>query len=112
MADHRVDLRPDKRGFGKTMMLFNGKAIGVSNSPIYAAARWLLANNASAEDDTTYRGETLSMHGKVGDLAKLTAEENKHGNPSLRLARWKAFSSEDVAPRTGETAETGMGVAL
>jgi hypothetical protein len=44
----RIDLRPDDRGFGGDEMLFNGKVIGKSEQPIYAAARWLLANNAAA----------------------------------------------------------------
>jgi hypothetical protein len=43
--------------------------------------------NAASESDTiaTYRGETLCMHGIVGDLAKWTVVETKHGNPSLYL---------------------------
>jgi hypothetical protein len=37
----------------------------------------------------THRGETLSMRGIVGDLAKWAVRENKHGNPSLELVPWK-----------------------
>lgn len=104
MALHRIDLQPDKRKFGGDTMLFNGKAIGKSEQPLYDAARWLLANNAAAESDTiaTYRGETLSMHGIVGDLAKMTVVETKSGKPSLYLRRYVPFSGPPVASRTAE----------
>jgi hypothetical protein len=101
----RIDLQPDKRGFGGDTMLYNGKKIGKSTQPLYDAARWLLSNNAAAETDTvaTYRGETLSMHGLVGDLAKWAVEERKDGNPSLRLVRYKPFSPGAVAARTASS---------
>jgi hypothetical protein len=102
----RIDLQPDEKHFGGDTMLFNGKVIGKSEQPIYAAARWLLANNAAAGCDTvaTYRGETLSMHGVVGDLAKWTVVETKDGKPaSLYLRPYRPFSSSPVAARTAET---------
>ena len=88
-------------------MLYQGKAIGASNSPIYAGARWLLDNGVAWPDDvvSTYRGETLCMSGKAGELAKWTVEEAKHGNPSLVLRRWKAFEplgEGSLAPETPE----------
>lgn len=41
---HRVDLLPLPKRHGRTPMVYNGKVIGASNSPIYAAARWPLDN--------------------------------------------------------------------
>ena len=83
-------------------MLYNGKVIGKSEKPLYDAARWLLSNNAASESDTlaTFRGGTLSMHGIVGDLAQWTVVENRHGNPSLELRRWRPFSASTVFART------------
>lgn len=95
MAIHRIDLRPDlrKEAWGKTPMLYHGKVIGSSDQPEYAAARWLLDNNAALSDDRleTYRGKTMCMSGEIGKLAQWTIEESAHGNPSLRLRRWKPF---------------------
>jgi hypothetical protein len=115
MTEHRIDLQPRKPNephFGGETMLFNGKAIGKSEKPLYDAARWLLANNAAAESDTvaTYRGETQCMGGLVGVLAKWTVEERKNGRPSLRLVPYKAFSSGAVGSRTGETGSEGTKV--
>jgi hypothetical protein len=64
MTEHRIDLRPDLRPNGRRCgpmpMFYQGKDIGSSNTPIFAAARWLLENNAAFPDDTiaTYRGAT------------------------------------------------------
>jgi hypothetical protein len=71
MASHRIDLQLLPHGHGKTPMAHNGKIIGSSGSPIYAAARWLLDNGVAWPDDTvaTYRGETLCLSGKAGELA-------------------------------------------
>jgi hypothetical protein len=103
----RVDLQPAEKHFGGDTMLFNGKVIGKSEQPLYAGARWLLANNAAAEGDTiaTFRGETLSMHGIVGDLAKWTVVETKHANPSLCLRHYEPFSGPPVASPAGEAPE-------
>src|ERR1700731_274324 len=92
----RISLQP-KRGYGSAIMLYNGKAIGKSEKPLYAAARWLLDNNAADPSDTvaTYRGETLCMHGKVGELAQWTVTEAKDGKPSLSLHRWRAFEHRE-----------------
>jgi hypothetical protein len=102
---HRIDLQAPKKSYGKTLMRSNGKDIGASNSPIFAAARWLLDNNAAFEDDTveTYRGNTLCMSGKAGELAKWTVQENAHGNPSLQLACWRPFPTAAVRPRTAKS---------
>jgi hypothetical protein len=104
---HRIDLRPDLRpeGHGRTPMLYNGKLIGKSNSPIYDAARWLLENHAAWLDDTveTWRGETLCMSGVAGELAKWTVEERKDGKPSLELRRWKPFPARAVLPPAAKT---------
>jgi hypothetical protein len=61
------------RRHGPKTMLYQGKNIGHSDEPILAAARWLLDNRAAWLDETvvTYRGETLCMSGKVGEMAKL-----------------------------------------
>jgi hypothetical protein len=111
VSEHRIDLQPDLRPHqhGPTPMLYCGKAIGSSNSPIFAAARWLLDNGAAWPDDTvvTYRrsghGETLCMAGKAGELAKWTVSESDHGSPSLQLVRWRPFPTAAGAPKTPET---------
>jgi hypothetical protein len=79
-------------------MFYRGQHIGHSDSPIFAAARWLLANGMAEPGDRveTYRGETLCMSGKAGGLAKWTVCENAHGNPSLQLVRWKPFPASGV----------------
>jgi len=99
---HRIDLQSDKRGYGADTLVHNGKAVGKSEKPIYAAARWLLENNAAFAGDTvaTYRGNTLSMSGIVGDLAKLTVVEHddpgRHGRPTLEIVPWSAFPTHAV----------------
>jgi hypothetical protein len=110
MTEHRIDLRPDLRPNGRRCgpmpMFYQGKDIGSSNTPIFAAARWLLENNAAFPDDTiaTYRGGNRPcLSGKVGEMAKWTVEENDSGNPSLRLRHWKAFPAGTGAPKTAET---------
>lgn len=107
MTVHRIDLRPDlrKEGHGKTPMLYNGKVIGSSDQPEYAAARWLLDNNAAMPEDKleTYRGEVPCMSGAIGQLAKWTIEETKHGNPTFKLRRWKALEIAEVRSPAPET---------
>jgi hypothetical protein len=101
MTTHRIDLRAPERGHGKTSMSYLGEPIGASDSPIYSAARWLLANGHASPDDTvaTYRGKTLCMSGKAGELAKWTVEENARG---LRLVRYRP-RRDGVPPRTGKS---------
>jgi len=113
MRTRRIDLLPLPNCHGKTPMVYNGKAIGTSNLPIYAAARWLLDNGAAFPDDIveTYRGETLCMSGNAGELAKWTVEETTHGNPSLVLRHWKAFETLGESSLAAKTAES-VSVAL
>jgi hypothetical protein len=87
-STHRIDLKPPEKGYGRTHMFYRGQHIGHSDSPIFAAARWLLANGMAEPGDRveTYRGETLCMSGKAGGLAKWTVCENAHGNPRSRSA--------------------------
>jgi hypothetical protein len=105
MANIRIELRAVSLGHGKTPMFYQGKVIGSSHSPIYAAARWLLENGLANSDDevATYRGSTPCQSGKVGELAKRTVEEAKHGNPSLIFRRWKAFRHGAVEPPAART---------
>jgi hypothetical protein len=86
-------------------MRYNGKDIGASNSPIFAAARRLLANNAAWPDDTvaTYRGEALCMSGKAGELAKWTVKERDKGR--LSLEPWCAFPGTAQIPSSPPSAE-------
>jgi hypothetical protein len=99
---HRVDLRHSKRG---DEMMFAGAGIGHSTQPLYAAARWLIDSNAASEADTvaTYRGETLCMHGRAGELAKLAVTENKNGRPTFLFHHWKAFPGDTVGSPAAET---------
>jgi hypothetical protein len=119
---HRIDLRPElrpqtgydrndrrmPRGYGATPMSYRGEVFGQSNQPLYAAARWLLDQGIASPSDevATYRGETMSMHGVVGDLAKLTVIEHddpgKHRRPTLELRPWKPWNANAVGRRTAE----------
>jgi hypothetical protein len=45
MTTHRIDLEAPEKRHGKTRMSYLGEPIGASDSPIYSAARWLLAND-------------------------------------------------------------------
>jgi hypothetical protein len=72
MTTHRIDLQAPEKGRGKTRMVYLGRPIGTSDSPIFAAARWLLANGHASLDEKSppiARGETLCMSGKAGELA-------------------------------------------
>jgi hypothetical protein len=100
--DFRIDLLPLPNGHGKTPMLFKGQSIGVSNSPIYAAARWLLHNGLACPDDvvSTYRGETLCMNGKAGELAKfMVVEQSRQSIPSSEAL--EGLSCMEVGPKGG-----------
>jgi hypothetical protein len=103
MAIHRIDLRENPRRYGPTSMFYNGKGVGSSKTPIFAAARWLLDNNAAFPTDRleTYRGETLCMSGIVGELAKWTVTEHDDPGyrPTLELTRWRPFPMHAVRPK-------------
>jgi hypothetical protein len=103
VTTHRIDLQAPEKGHGKTRMSYLGQPIGASDSPIFAAARWLLANGLASPDDTVaaYRAkpcnrETLCMSGKAGVLAKWTVEENAS---RLRLVKYRP-RRDGVASRT------------
>jgi hypothetical protein len=105
MTAHRIDLRAPEKGHGKTLMFYLGVPIGASDSPIYSAARWLLANGHASPDDTvaTYRGETLYMSGKAAELATWTVEENARG---LRLVKYRP-RRDGVASGTAKSQPSG-----
>jgi hypothetical protein len=52
LREHRIDLEPDPRRHGPTIMRYQGKEIGRSKEPILAAARWLLDNGLPWPDET------------------------------------------------------------
>jgi hypothetical protein len=83
----RIDLKPAPRG--KAEMYLNGDYIGVSSEPLFAAARWLLANNKAKPGDQIriYRDDMLCMSGPVGLSARLTVTEDKRGG--MRLSEWR-----------------------
>lgn len=62
-------------------MFYNGSNIGLSNEPLFYAARWLLINGKADAKDTieTYRGSTMCLRAKVGDAAKLSVKETDAG---------------------------------
>jgi hypothetical protein len=102
MTVHRIDILPDKRGYGRPAMIYNGKPVGKSNSPIYAAARWLLDQGAAQPADTveTWGSDgILSMYGIAGELAKWTVVEDDDG---LHLRRWRPFPAGAVGSRTAK----------
>jgi hypothetical protein len=104
---HRIDLQAPEKGHGKTRMSYLGEPIGTSDSPIYSAARWLLANGHASPDDTvaTYRGETLCTSGKAGGLARWTIQEGERRG--LRMVRYMPFASAPVAPNSGKSPVPG-----
>ena len=99
IATHRIDLtpafrqKPDKTytGQGMAFMSYQGQPIGESKQPLFAAARWLLANGRALPGDRvqTYRSGVLCMTGPVDVAAGLTVLEPDSGG--LRFARYKPF---------------------
>lgn len=85
----KIELKPAPRG--KAEMYLNGDYIGVSSEPLFAAARWLLANNLAKPEDKLgiYRDEMLCISGPVGLSAKLTVAEEKRGG--MHLTEWRSF---------------------
>jgi hypothetical protein len=68
---------------------------------IYAEARKLLAAGADSADlIETWRNAKLSMSGIVGQCAKLTVSEDKHGKRAMRLVRWMPFPADRYRPET------------
>lgn len=112
MASHRIDLERNRRGFGGYTMLYDGVLIGKSEQPIYAAARWLLANGAKPLDTVeTWRKGQISMKSTVGEAAKWTVTETQSGKPSLYLRRYEAYSGPRVGSQTAETDDRATVVA-
>jgi hypothetical protein len=110
MTVHRIDILPDKRGYGRPAMIYNGKPVGKSNSPIYAAARWLLDHGAALPADmieTWGSDGILSMYGIAGELSKWTVVENDDGDPTFELRRYKPFPSSTVGPRAAKNSLGG-----
>jgi hypothetical protein len=107
MTVHRIDLRPDLPGGGKTPMVYLGALMFMRNE--YVAARWLLGTGRALPTDRleTYRGDMLCMSGVVGKLAKWTVLEHddpgKHNRPTLELARWRPFPTHAVGSPAPET---------
>lgn len=87
---HKVELSNAKHG--KAHMEYEGRAIGISNEPLFDAARILLnSGKADAEDILeTYRGKTKCLSAKVGVAAKLTVRETDAGDGPPRFVKWKA----------------------
>jgi hypothetical protein len=100
---HRIDLQAPEKGHGKTRMSYLGEPIGTSDSPIFAAARWLLANGHAKPSDTvaTFRGETLCMSGNAGELAKWTVQEGDRRG--LQMVRYMPFLVPSVASNSGKS---------
>jgi hypothetical protein len=97
---HRIDLQAPKKGYGKTLLRYNGKDIGASNSPIFAAARWLLDNNAAFDDDTveTYRGNTLCMSGKAGEIGQMDGARERSRQSFTAISLLEAISHRRGTP--------------
>lgn len=67
--------------------------LGLNRQPIYDGARALLARELAHPEDiieTRHNGR-LCMYGVVGEIAKWTVVENKHGNPTFQLRLWRPF---------------------
>lgn len=86
---HRIQLTANKHG--KANMEYEGVVIGISNEPLFDAARILL-NSGKADAEhviETYRGKTRCMSAKVGLASKLTVRETDAGD-GPRFVTWKA----------------------
>jgi hypothetical protein len=108
--DRRIDLELPQRDASYPArrydtMFYQGREIGRSDVPICAAARWLLGEGIAGPDDVigTYRGETLCMYGRAGELAEWTVRENRNGRPSLQLAVWGPFAAAAGGPISAKT---------
>ena len=75
---HRIDLTEAPNG--KAYFDYRGERLGVSNSPICAAARKLLESGAAFPDERieTYRGSMKCLSARVDAAARLAVDES-HG---------------------------------
>jgi len=70
-------------------MEYEGTLIGKSNTPLFAAARWLKNNALAADEDIieTWRDGMRCMSAKVGVAAQLTVSETTMSGPTI--GKWK-----------------------
>lgn len=102
---HRIDLEPAFRqsangtfsGQGKAIMTYEGRCIGKSRQPLYAAARYLLAHDLAAPEDfvMTCRDGVVSMTANVGWAASKTVQEPAEGG--IYRAAFRPFTSDLAA---------------
>jgi len=79
MVTHRIDLT--NAANGKAYFEYKGERLGLSNSPIFAAARKLIERGLAFPDDeiATFRGEMKCLSSRVGVAARLTVDESGGG---------------------------------
>ncbi len=84
-------------------LIIEGKDYGTSNTPLFTAARLLLAEGRHPDTVLQMRhagSSILSMKGRIGKLAGLTVIETNARRPSL--GRYKPFSRATGEPQAGK----------
>ena len=101
MTEHRISLFPHPRRLEGVLCRYEGRELGIyRHGAIYEAARYLLGANLAVPEDiiSTWWGETLSMRGKVGGMAKWVVRfDSLNGD---HLVRYAPFESR--RPRLSE----------
>jgi hypothetical protein len=79
MATHIITI--EDIGRGKVRMYHQGHDIGTSHEPLFAASRYLIANQLAQPRDTieTHRGDTCALRATVWVAARLTVVERSLG---------------------------------
>ena len=74
-------------GRGKVRMYHQGHDIGTSHEPLFAASRYLIANQLAHPRDTieTHRGDTCALRATVWVAARLTVSERSLGDFTFTL---------------------------
>ena len=92
---HVVEL-PERRGRFVARLENGREVVRSSRQPFLDAARALLAEGADPADILIMmRGQTQSLSGPIGKVAKLTVAENDRLGP--RFARWEPMTAEKMA---------------
>jgi len=79
MTTHIITI--ENIGRGKVRMYHQGHDIGTSHEPLFAASRYLIANQLAHPRDTieTHRGDTCALRATVWIAARLTVSERSSG---------------------------------
>jgi hypothetical protein len=106
MQTHSITLISTDSG-SRAHMVHNGIDIGISREPLFAAARYLIANQLAHPRDTieTIRNGVVCLSATIWVAARLTVTERSSGeygftlaqNPQVRLPHRSFTNSTSIA---------------